>query len=269
MASPRQAPRDLLSLHRDSCRLFESSGSGVDRQEHKGCQGQQQTSSQRYSTPRASSDHHPLTLGVRPARAYTAPMQHFSTLIGRQIPGAPVTSSPSASPLLKSRQPPTPSNFEADSSPVMQDHCHLDPLSCDPVDTITNTDSHTSRDYKPIPTTVIDWTIPSTRKREYEKIDRSSRGVRGMWRRFAPSWCQSGERRTLFFEEGKGGKEMYEGSVRRFRMDVREDESHENERPQVLKRTWTVNRFVSDDKHGSREDGEKWYSLHIKKNHRD
>jgi hypothetical protein len=52
-------------------------------------------------------------------------------------------------------------------------------------------------------------------------------------------------------------------------MDVQDDESHENEKPQVLKRTWTVNRFVSDNKHGSGEDREKWYSLHIKKNHKE
>lgn len=33
--------------------------------------------------------------------------------------------------------------------------------------------------------TVIDWTSPSTRRREYAKIDRASRGVRGLWRRVA------------------------------------------------------------------------------------
>ncbi|KAB8079006.1 hypothetical protein BDV29DRAFT_111042 [Aspergillus leporis] len=67
--------------------------------------------------------------------------------------------------------------------------------------------------------TVIDWTSPSTRRREYKKIDRASSGVRGFWRRVAPKWCQFGHDRTPFFEE-KGGKGNYEGSVRRFRMNL-------------------------------------------------
>ncbi|KAE8393263.1 hypothetical protein BDV23DRAFT_149820 [Aspergillus alliaceus] len=70
--------------------------------------------------------------------------------------------------------------------------------------------------------TVIDWTSPSTRRREYKKIDRASSGVRGFWRRVAPKWCQFGHDRTPFFEE-KGGKRNYEGSVRRFRMDLPEE----------------------------------------------
>ncbi|OOF92394.1 hypothetical protein ASPCADRAFT_210260 [Aspergillus carbonarius ITEM 5010] len=73
--------------------------------------------------------------------------------------------------------------------------------------------------------TVIDWTSPSTRRREYEKIDRASSGVRGFWRRVAPRWCQFGDNRTPFFEEGKDGKGNYEGSVRRFRMDIPEETS--------------------------------------------
>jgi hypothetical protein len=268
MTASRQTHRDLLSLHRDSCRLFELSGGGMDREVQKGRGEQQET---QYNTSQASQEGHvPIPLGIRPARLNTAPMQHFSTIIGQRNPGVPATSSPSDSPLLKPRRPPTfSSDVEADFSPEMRGHCHWDPLHRSPLDPVANPDLETLQDCRPIPTTVIDWTTPSTRRREYEKIDRSSRGVRGMWRRFAPSWCQSGERRTLFFEEGKGGKEMYEGSVRRFRMDVPDNESHENEKPEVLKRTWTANRLVNDNKHGSREDREKWYSLCIKRNPKD
>lgn len=78
-------------------------------------------------------------------------------------------------------------------------------------------------------TTVIDWTSPSTRKREYAKIDRANRGFRGLWRRVAPKWCQPVDRRTPFFEEGKNGNANYEGSVRRFRMDIPDDPSSEPE----------------------------------------
>lgn len=67
---------------------------------------------------------------------------------------------------------------------------------------------------------VIDWTSPSTRRREYAKIDRASRGVRGLWRRVAPRWCQFGNDRMPFFDPGKPGKADDEGSVRRFRMDL-------------------------------------------------
>ena len=68
--------------------------------------------------------------------------------------------------------------------------------------------------------TVIDWTSPSTRRREYEKIDRDNRGIRRLWQRVAPKWCQFGDRRTPFFEEGKTDDD---GSVRRFRMDIPEE----------------------------------------------
>ncbi|KAH2769204.1 hypothetical protein KXV52_002508 [Aspergillus fumigatus] len=73
---------------------------------------------------------------------------------------------------------------------------------------------------KQVMSTVIDWTSPSTRRREYKKIDRASNGVRGFWRRVAPRWCQFGDNRMPFFREGKNGKGNYEGSVRRFRMDL-------------------------------------------------
>ncbi|KAL3439517.1 hypothetical protein BDV09DRAFT_157575 [Aspergillus tetrazonus] len=68
--------------------------------------------------------------------------------------------------------------------------------------------------------TIIEWTSPSTRRREYKEIDRASSGVRGLWRRVAPRWCQFGDKRVPFLEEDKDGKANYEGSVRRFRMDL-------------------------------------------------
>ncbi|KAF4218044.1 hypothetical protein CNMCM8980_005428 [Aspergillus fumigatiaffinis] len=80
---------------------------------------------------------------------------------------------------------------------------------------------------KQVTSTVIDWTSPSTRRREYKKIDRASTGVRGFWRRVAPRWCQFGDNRMPFFEEGKNGKGNYEGSVRRFRMDLPDEPADE------------------------------------------
>lgn len=76
----------------------------------------------------------------------------------------------------------------------------------------------------PVATAVTtEWTSPSTRRREYEKIDRSNRGIRRIWRRLTPSCFHSEHNsRTPFFEEGN--KKNYEGSVRRFRMDIPDDD---------------------------------------------
>ncbi|THC91854.1 hypothetical protein EYZ11_008676 [Aspergillus tanneri] len=99
--------------------------------------------------------------------------------------------------------------------------------------------------------TVIDWTSPSTRRREYEKIDRASSGMRGFWRRVAPRWCQSRDNRTPFFEEGKDGKGNYEGSVRRFRMDLPDEPVTENKVGLKLKRKLVVGRIGTRRRSGS------------------
>ncbi|CAI7621658.1 unnamed protein product [Penicillium viridicatum] len=89
-----------------------------------------------------------------------------------------------------------------------------------------------------VPATVMEWTSPDTRRREYEKIDRASSGVRGLWRRVAPRCFQSRETRTPFFEEGKTERE---GSVRRFRMDIPEDEEPEPDSHQGKSQTQLLN----------------------------
>ena len=76
-----------------------------------------------------------------------------------------------------------------------------------------------------IPATVIDWTSPSTRRREYEEIDKSCRGVRGLWRRFAPRWVRSNSR--LKFYDSDDGSDA--GSVRRYRLNLPEPE-HDDEK---------------------------------------
>ena len=66
-----------------------------------------------------------------------------------------------------------------------------------------------------VPAPAIDWTLPSTRLREYRKIDSSCRGLRGLWRRIAPGWCPC-ERRLGFFDENDSDT----GSVRRYRVEL-------------------------------------------------
>ncbi|MCJ1389836.1 hypothetical protein MMC18_002693 [Xylographa bjoerkii] len=109
--------------------------------------------------------------------------------------------------------------------------------------------------YSPTPCTIIDWTAPATRRREYEKIDRSSRGVRGLWRKVTPRWCR-GSSRTSFFE----GDEDDARSVRRYRLDISEEHDAEKEegirvrerevRPSLLKSktTWSCFSFEGGKK---------------------
>ncbi|KAE8413189.1 hypothetical protein BDV36DRAFT_39303 [Aspergillus pseudocaelatus] len=121
------------------------------------------------------------------------------------------TGSPPVSPVFPTRFPTVSEDL------TRQDNQKGPMLHTSPVTSTTHDESY----IPPIQTsaTVIDWTSPSTRRREYKKIDRASSGVRGFWRRVAPKWCQFGHDRTPFFEE-KDGKGNYEGSVRRFRMDL-------------------------------------------------
>ncbi|KAF2196036.1 hypothetical protein GQ43DRAFT_281382 [Delitschia confertaspora ATCC 74209] len=75
-----------------------------------------------------------------------------------------------------------------------------------------------------LPNTVIHWTSPTTRRREYEKIDRSNSGMRCLIRRITPK-CVSGPPPPRFYEEDKDDA----GSVRRYRMDLAESEDEEEE----------------------------------------
>ncbi|KAF3045227.1 hypothetical protein E8E12_010865 [Didymella heteroderae] len=74
----------------------------------------------------------------------------------------------------------------------------------------------------PLPTTTTHWTSPSTRKRDYERIDRQNTGLRGLVRRAVPR-CVSGPPER-FYEKDQSDA----GSVRRYRLDV--IESHINEK---------------------------------------
>ncbi|KAH8695992.1 hypothetical protein BGW36DRAFT_428016 [Talaromyces proteolyticus] len=100
--------------------------------------------------------------------------------------------------------------------------------------------------YDPVPATVIDWTSPSTRRREYEAIDRSNKGIRRIWRRITPRCFHSSDSRTPFFETREDGKPNYEGSVRRFRMDIPDEKEELDQRtdgltsgPKLEKRKWS------------------------------
>lgn len=116
---------------------------------------------------------------------------------------------------------------------------------------------------KQAPATVIDWTLPSTRRRDYEKIDRCERGLRGLWRRLAPKRLKKSAR-TGFYRGGEDDIDCDAGTIRRYRLDLPDDEDvppkyawvsvdESNCRPassasafshkQPLKRRWSCLRF--------------------------
>lgn len=67
--------------------------------------------------------------------------------------------------------------------------------------------------------TTMHWMSPSTRQREYEKIDKANSGIRGLLRKIIPR-CVSGPPPPRFHEDDKSDV----GSVRRYRMDLSEDD---------------------------------------------
>lgn len=71
--------------------------------------------------------------------------------------------------------------------------------------------------------TTMHWTLPSTRQRDYERIDKANRGIRGFLRRVTPR-CVSGPHEK-FYEKDQSDA----GSVRRYRLDNLNDEVDEKD----------------------------------------
>ena len=83
-----------------------------------------------------------------------------------------------------------------------------------------------------VPATLIDWTLPSTRRKQYNEIDKSCRGLRGLVRRCIPSLFRSRGKRVGFYDAERSSDA---GTVRRYRVndddcdsdvDETEDEKH-------------------------------------------
>ena len=72
--------------------------------------------------------------------------------------------------------------------------------------------------------TVMDWTLPSTRLREYRKIESSCRGIPGLWRRFGPR-CLQRNRRLSFYDHASDDDA---GSVRRYKLQLPEGDDEKN-----------------------------------------
>ncbi|OCK81996.1 hypothetical protein K432DRAFT_235977 [Lepidopterella palustris CBS 459.81] len=77
-------------------------------------------------------------------------------------------------------------------------------------------DSEHDQSRPQVPNTIIHWTSPSTRRREYAEIDSSRKGIRGFFRKVTPK-CLSGSPSQPFYDS-KNTSDV--GSVRRYRLDL-------------------------------------------------
>jgi hypothetical protein len=68
----------------------------------------------------------------------------------------------------------------------------------------------------PPPTTKY-WTSDETRRKEYAKIDRHSKGLRGIWNKMMPKFVRTNTGSKFYDEEDDGSDA---GSVRRFRLNL-------------------------------------------------
>jgi hypothetical protein len=190
--TPHERRESLLALHRESCRLFEEQGPAYNIRP---------------------------TLQRAPSTTYRSRREsRTSSDIGYSAPPSPIASSQSSRRDYEYRG----SLGSAAASPPFHPRDRSNTLPSAASQHVHSPSASSIH----IPATVMEWTSDTTRRREYEKIDRASRGVRGLWRRVAPRWCHR-DSRTPFFEEGKTGRE---GSVRRFRMDLPDEETDDPER---------------------------------------
>jgi hypothetical protein len=81
-----------------------------------------------------------------------------------------------------------------------------------------------------VPDTTMHWMSPCTRKTQYEKIDRANTGFRGLLRKIVPR-CVSGPPTQTFYENDQSDA----GSVRRFRVDVSDDDDVDEKNTAALR----------------------------------
>ncbi|KAL9109036.1 MAG: hypothetical protein Q9227_006276 [Pyrenula ochraceoflavens] len=174
----RRSPEEARQFHRESCQLFQS---------------------------------------------FSAPSSRRNSVVGSQLPRARLdaysqgdASSIRSNPAKVSRMGcfGEPNIFQAmNLSPIEQSAYETPEVISSPTEESSQEETgHISRQFPP---TIIDWTSDETRQKEYEKIDRSWSGIRGVWKRVTPHWCHHRNSRRGFYT-GRGDS----GSVRRMRIDM-------------------------------------------------
>ncbi|OCL11557.1 hypothetical protein AOQ84DRAFT_186957 [Glonium stellatum] len=138
---------------------------------------------------------------------------------------ASAAGAPEYSTSLSGRVDPDPSSPLPDASSAV-----TPPSIVGPVTAVSVANSSKSSDEitvnNELPDTIIHWTSPSTRRREYAEIDRSHKGVRGFLRKVTPRWC-SGSPSQPFYNS-KDNSDL--GSVRRYRLDLPDPEPEDDEK---------------------------------------
>jgi hypothetical protein len=155
--------QDLISFHRDSCRLFQSLEGTL-------------SANQEESRP-ICGRHHSMP-GI-PSTSFsdsleTPPGQHRNKLLeGHSEEDQASANAVTEIPSYVASTTSLPVHVEVEDTPS--------PIG-------------------PTATTVMSWTTAETRKREYHKIDQAHSGFRGLWKKLTPKWCHGRNARRKFFE---------------------------------------------------------------------
>ena len=107
-----------------------------------------------------------------------------------------------------------------------------------------------------VPATPIDWTLPSTRRKQYNEIDKSCRGFRGLVRRIIPSLFRSRGKRVGFYDAERSSDA---GTVRRYRVNDDDCDSDVDETDD--EKHWLGNDMVEKGKTGylrGKQSRKKW-----------
>jgi hypothetical protein len=220
----RRKGQDLISFHRQSCQLFQSLEGTLASS--RGWKETDPARSRRGSSSntRPSS---PCIIKTDNGFAYlastTSTSPFGSAKSSRRNSSAAVTPLPS---LYDDRTPTsTSSSFRslAGTSCSILEEKLIRPLASLPP--------------RPHPVSITSWTSVESRRCEYEKIDRSHSGLRGLWKRLTPRWCHGGRARKGFFD----GTDAETQSVRRYRLtlddDDDDDDSDEKQKRREKERT--------------------------------
>lgn len=237
----RRRRPDLISFHRQSCRLFQSLEGTLALSSPERTKESSHLQSRQGSLPdtQPSSQSIIRTENGFAYLASTKPVPQFGSVTRTSTRNSSIATSTHVPDSDDSYPPPTTTNttsssnssFASASTAILESQgkhyqCHHLPT---PPTSVTA--------FPPTPNSAISWTSTKTRRYEYAKIDRSNSGLRGLWKRVTPRWCHGKCARTGFFSGGGkdfpsgggGGRCNDAGSVRRYRMPLNDDDDDDGE----------------------------------------
>jgi hypothetical protein len=224
----RRKGQDLISFHRQSCQLFQSLEGTLASS--RGWHETDQAYSRRGSAPntRPSS---PCIIKTENGFAYLA--SAVSTSRFGSARSSRRNSSAAVTPLPSLYDDHTPTSTSSSFSSLAGTSCSiLEEKLIRPLASLPS---------RPHPVSVTSWTSVESRRREYEKIDRSHSGLRGLWKRLTPRWCHGRRARKAFFD----GTDAETQSVRRYRLALDEDEDDNNDDKQKRREKERMRKFSS------------------------